>query len=139
MEIDKEFIDNNTFEEDVNFYRTIDCKKSRFDCTQVGKLILESDDSDDDDDLPKAYKHIYGTDNYEWNNYKRPNDSDILEFGEENYFLSNFLKSPWIPSNDNKAIFGFSGTMLSTSKQHRKNRKKKQALDGLYWSVFYIH
>ena len=72
-------------------------------------------------------------------NYKRPSDSDILEFGEENYFLSNFLKSPWTPSNDNKAIFGFSGTMLSTPKQHRKNRKKKQALDGLYWSVFYMH
>ena len=66
VETDKEFIDHNTFEEDVNFYRTIDCKKSRFDCTQVGKLILELDDSDDDDDLPKACKHIYGTDNYEW-------------------------------------------------------------------------
>ena len=33
VETDKEFIDHNTFEEDVNFYRTIDCKKSRFDCT----------------------------------------------------------------------------------------------------------
>ena len=36
MEIDKEFIDNNTFEEDVNFYRTIDCKKSRL---TVHKLV----------------------------------------------------------------------------------------------------
>ena len=79
IEIDKEFIDDNTFKEDANFYRTIDSKKSCFDCTQVGKLkidceseeeqvemddsdntslIPESDDSDNDDNLPEAYKHI---------------------------------------------------------------------------------
>ena len=91
IKIDKEFIDDNTFEEDVIFYRTIDSKKSRFDCTQVGKFKIDSesdeekvkmndlgngshipalDDSGNDDGLPEAYKHIYGTDNYEWNNYK---------------------------------------------------------------------
>ena len=44
IEIDKEFIDDNTFEEDVNFYRTIDSKKSSFDCTQVRKLDSESEE-----------------------------------------------------------------------------------------------
>ena len=52
-----------------------------------GSGIRELDDSDDDDGLPEAYKHIYGTNNYEWNNYKRPNDSDICGFGEEKYFF----------------------------------------------------
>ena len=53
METHKEFIDDNTFEEDVNFYITIDSKKSRFNCTQVvGKLILELDDLNDGDGLP---------------------------------------------------------------------------------------
>ena len=104
-------------------------KKSCFDCTQVGKLkidceseeeqvemddsdntslIPELDDSDNDDSLPEAYKHIYGTDNYEWNNFKQHNDSDIYEFGEEKYFLFNFHESLRMPFKDNKAIFGFS-------------------------------
>ena len=82
IEIDKEFIDDNTFEEVANFYRTIDNKKSRFDCTQVGKLKIDSeskeeqvemnalgngshipelDDSDDDYSLREVYKNIYGT------------------------------------------------------------------------------
>ena len=65
METHKEFIDDNTFEEDVNFYITIDSKKSRFNCTQVvGKLILELDDLNDGDGLPEAYRNIYSTDNY---------------------------------------------------------------------------
>ena len=148
IEIDKEFIDNNTFEEDVNFYRTIYSKKSRFDCIQVGKLKIDSesekeqvemnaldngshvpelDDSDDDDSLPEAYKHIYGTDNYEWNNYKRPNDSAIYEIGEEKYFLFNFQESLRIPSKNYTSlhfwIFLY-GPILSSSKQHRNNRKK---------------
>ena len=32
IETVKEFIDDNTFEEDANFCRTTDSKKSRFDC-----------------------------------------------------------------------------------------------------------
>ena len=51
-----------------------------------GSHIRELDDSGDDDGLPEAYKHIYGTGNYEWNNYKRPNDSDIYESGEKKIF-----------------------------------------------------
>ena len=135
----------------MNFYRTIE-KKSRdlhkIDCTQVGKLKIDSeseeeqvemnaldngshvpelDDSDDDDSLPEAYKHIYGTDNCEWNNYKRPNDSAIYEFGEEKYFLFNFQESLRIPSKNYTSlhfwIFLY-GAILSSSKQHRNNRKK---------------
>ena len=73
-----------------------------------GSHIRELDDSGDGDGLPEAYKHIYGTDNYEWNNYKRPNDSDIYEFGEKKIFLFDFQESLRIPCKDNQAIFGFS-------------------------------
>ena len=165
IEIDKEFIDDNTFEEDVNFYRTIDSKKSHFDCTQVGKLKIDSeseeewvemddldkgshipelDDSDDDDRLPEVNKHIYGTDNYEWNNFKRPNDSDIYEFGEEKYFLFNFQESLRIrytkDIKNNKVIFGFSyvAQFYLPPNSIETTGKKQQALDALYWSVLYV-
>ena len=52
--------------------------------------IPKLDDSGDDDSLPDAYKHMYGTDNYEWDNYNRPNNSYIYKFGEEKYFCSTF-------------------------------------------------
>ena len=67
----------------MNFYRTIDSEKSCFDCTQVGKLKIDSeseeeqvemddldngshipelDDWDNDNSLPEVYMHIYVTD-----------------------------------------------------------------------------
>ena len=58
-----------------------------------GSHIREFDDSGDGDGLPEAYKHIYGTDNYEWNNYKRPNDSDIYEFSEKKNFFCLIFKN----------------------------------------------
>ena len=158
--MDKEFIDDNTFEKYVKFYGIIESKKSSHDCAQGGILKIDSEsdkkqvemddldsrsnipkfnDSDDDDSLPEVYKHIQGTDNYEWNNYKQPNGSYIYEFGEKKCFLFNFQESLCILSKDNKAIFGFSYmTQFYLPRNSIKTtRKKQQALDGLYWLVLY--
>ena len=92
----------------------------------------------DDERVTELYRHICGTNDYKWNNYKRPT-GEIYEFNEEKYFLFNFRNTLRMSSKNNTEFsFKFSCTASSFNSSKESDPKKlNQVIDGFYWSSSY--
>ena len=167
--------------EDVNFYRKIDKKiVLQGDETpipmlkrDVGRLRIESDsssseyeeeeeqigipnydpDNSDEDEatIPERMLAVYGTDNYEWNYYKKSKGS-VCEFRGDSSYLSSFLYSLYAPTKNNKEIKkilpmvkNYVGELTPStlkiindpSKNEDHSGKIKQAKNCLYLTLLY--
>ena len=94
----------------------------------VGKLNIESDSESEYDEeeeqfavpnskeidfpednaiiIPEATRPSYGSDNYEWNHYKR-STCEVFEFPKNEKFMQTFLHSLLMAINNNKKINPF--------------------------------
>ena len=64
--------------------------------------ILNYKPQEDDVVLPEATRSVYGTDNYEWNNYNKPK-GEVCDFSQHDYFLKifNVTVNPFLPMAQN--------------------------------------
>ena len=86
---------------------------------------LDSEVSEDED-IPEQYRHIYATDNYEWNDCKGPTGEEY-QFNEDKCFLLSFRRWLRIPSKGNKNIYGF-----NYMAQNYNSSQQSNPIDGLY-------
>ena len=119
---------------------------------QIGIPNYDSDESDEDEaTIPDRMLPVYGTDNYEWNHYKKTK-GDVCEFRGGSSYLSSFLYSLYAPTKDNKEIKKFllmaknyvgelTPSTLKIINNPLKNEddsgKIKQAKNSLYLTLLY--
>ena len=88
-------------------------------------------DYESDDDWPRKYKSIYGSDQHEWNNYRQPT-GEVYNFLESDFYLKEFQRSLRIPE-DTKNVQSF---MYMGEKYNRAlgkdSSKFNQSIDCLY-------
>ena len=71
---------------------------------QIGIPNCDAEDSDEDEQMiPEGMLPVYGTDNYEWNDYEKPK-GDVCEFRGDSSYLSSFLYSLYKPTKNNADI-----------------------------------
>ena len=113
---ENEFIDDNSVDEDVHFYRRHHNKRTvsddEFEEEELfyevpnSENAMRSSNNDNTVEIPDDMRSVYSTDNYEWNHYKLPT-GNIYEFPNEKHFMKRFQSSLRMATKDNESVKGF--------------------------------
>ena len=74
--------------------------------------------------MPEAKRSVYGTDNYEWNHYKKPK-GEVCDFSKHEYFFKKFRYSLIMPTKNNVTVNPF-------LPMAQNNEPGSQPIDSLY-------